>query len=269
MNLRISVDLNCDLGEGAGCDEQLMPWISSANIACGGHAGGVDVMRLTLSLARQHGVAIGAHPGLVDAGGFGRREGWVSPEECYRQTLEQTRRLRRLAGEAGMVLAHVKPHGALYHWACDDPTHARALTEAVREAQPGLQLYARAGSSLVAVGRACGFDVVEEAFADRGYLGDGRLVPRSQAGALITDPAQAVRQVLSLVLEGRVKTVDGTCLRLRADTLCVHGDGPRAVAMVRGIREALEAAGVRVVPKTKVPSPMNEERQLPPNKREL
>ena len=241
------IDLNCDLGEGAGHDAELMALVSSANIACGGHAGDEDTMRATIQLARQHGVAIGAHPGYADRANFGRVELAVSPLEVRGLVLGQTQRLLALAGHAGVRVHHVKPHGALYNQAARDPELARAVAEAVYEADPRLVLVGLAGSRLVEAGAACGLSVAAEAFADRTYRADGSLTPRSQPGALIEDEAAGVAQVLRLVCEGRVVADDGSEVAVRADSICLHGDGPRAVGFARRLREALVAAGVAAV----------------------
>ena len=240
------VDLNCDLGEGTGLDEALMPLVTSANIACGAHAGDERTMRATVALARQHGVAVGAHPGFADREHFGRRELPVVPDDVHQLVLSQTLALQRIAGDVGGRVAHVKPHGALYNMAARNTLLADAVAHAVYEADPRLILFGLAGSALVRAGQACGLAVAEEVFADRTYQADGSLTLRHRPDALITDPAAAVRQVLRMVTGGQVVATDGTPVRVRADTVCLHGDGPDAVAFAAQLREALTAAGVEV-----------------------
>lgn len=240
------LDLNCDLGEGAGHDEELMPLITSANIACGAHAGDEATMRATVGLALRHGVAIGAHPGLEDREHFGRRERPVSPAEVKRLVLEQTRRLAAIAREAGVTLRHVKPHGALYNLIARDAALARAAAEAVRECDPALVVFGLAGSHALAEARALGLRGASEVFADRTYRADGSLTPRTQAGALIEREDEAVAQVLRMVRDGRVRATDGTDVAIAADTVCLHGDGAHAVDFARRLRRELAAAGVEV-----------------------
>lgn len=233
------LDLNCDLGEGAGHDDELMPLITSANIACGAHAGDEATMRATVTLAQKHGVAIGAHPGYADRDNFGRREVALPAAALQELVTTQIAALTRLG-----PLRHVKPHGALYNLAARDPVVAAAVASAVRAADPKLILFALAGSELARAGRAAGLRVAEEVFADRTYQRDGSLTPRSRPGALITDEAMAVAQVLRMVREGVVRATDGTDVPVRADTVCVHGDGPHAVAFTRRLRTELAKAGV-------------------------
>jgi len=227
------IDLNCDLGEGAGQDAELMPLITSANIACGAHAGDADTMRATIELAQRYKVAVGAHPSLQDRENFGRLEKAVWPDEVRLLVLTQTRLLQIIARQCGTSVTHVKPHGALYNMAARDPEIARAVAGAVLEADPRLVLYGLAGSQLMAAGKAVGLRVAGEIFADRAYLEDGTLKPRNQPGALIADARVAVAQVLRLVGAG-------------ADTVCLHGDGPQAVFFARKLREALAAARVEI-----------------------
>ena len=240
------VDLNCDLGEGAGRDEQLMPLITSANIACGAHAGDEATMRAALALARRHGVAAGAHPGYADRENFGRVERPVTPEEVRALVFGQVRLLQGLAAAAGIRLAHVKLHGALYNQAARNTLLAAAAADAVYEADPRLVYFALAGSPGATAARAAGLVVAEEVFADRGYQADGTLTPRGRPGALIENETAAVAQVLGLVCEGRVRAGDGAVVSLRADTVCLHGDGAQAVAFARRLRADLAAAGVAV-----------------------
>jgi UPF0271 protein len=234
-----SIDLNCDLGEGAGYDAELMPLVTSANIACGAHAGDEATMRVTVALAEQHGVAIGAHPGFADRGHFGRRELQLSPAEIRALVSGQIHALRALG-----PVRHVKPHGALYNLAARDMAVAEAIAVAVHAVDPALVLFGLAGSELLRAGRALGLRVASEVFADRTYQRDGMLTPRSRPDALIHDEAAAVTQVLRMVREGVVRATDGTDVSIVADTVCVHGDGSRAVAVARQLNAELRQAGI-------------------------
>ena len=240
------LDLNCDLGEGAGHDAELMPLVTSANIACGAHAGDEATMRATLMLAKAHGVSIGAHPGYADRENFGRRELPLELEEVQATVLAQIRLLQRLAHEAGLRVKHVKPHGALYNLAARNTLVAEAVARAVYEADPRLVLIGLAGSASLAAGRAGVLAIAAEAFADRTYQADGSLTPRTRPDALLHDEAACVGQVLRLVQEGRVRATDGTDVALTADTLCLHGDGAHVVAFARRLRADLAAAGVEI-----------------------
>jgi 5-oxoprolinase (ATP-hydrolysing) subunit A len=236
-----SIDLNADLGEGSGEDAAIMPWITSANIACGAHAGDDATMRAALALAQTFGVAAGAHPGYPDRAGFGRRELDLPPAEVARSIIAQLGALARW-GRFG----HVKPHGALYNRSARDPAVAAAVAAAVLEFDPNLMLVGLAGGALVAAGRSLGLRVREEAFADRAYLAPSQLVSRDQPGAVLATTAAVVAQAMSLAREGGVRTRDGTWVTLRADTLCLHGDGADAATRVRAVHEGLQAAGVRL-----------------------
>ena len=233
------IDLNCDLGESfgvyrIGADEQMLGIVTSANIACGYHAGDPATMRKTVRLCLERGVAIGAHPGLPDLSGFGRRTMSVSPQEAYDMTLYQIGALYAFVRAEGGTLDHVKPHGALYHMAEADTALAEAIAAAVYRFDPELMLFGLAGGVLVEAGRRIGLRAVRELFADRRYAADGSLVPRDRPDALIADPKEAAAQVLRLVREGR------------GETVCVHGDTPRAAEFARAVRDALEADGVTV-----------------------
>lgn len=246
-----TIDLNCDLGESFGTwqmgdDEALLPLISSANIACGFHAGDPDIMRRTVALALAHDVAIGAHVSLHDLQGFGRREIPVSAEQAHAITLYQIGALHAFAQAAGTRLTHVKPHGALYNMAARDRSLADAIARAVHQFDPRLLLVGLAGSALIDAARALELPVAAEAFADRRYLADGSLQPRGQVGAVIDDVTQATEQALGIARDGAVQTVDGRQIALHADTLCLHGDGPHAVGLARQLRAGLEAAGLAI-----------------------
>ncbi len=245
------IDLNCDLGESFGAwrmgdDDALLALISSASIACGFHAGDPPIMQYTVKQAIAHGVAIGAHVSLPDLQGFGRREMNVTPAEVHAMTLYQIGALHAFVHAAGSRLAHVKPHGALYNMATRDRSLADAIARAVHDFDPTLQLFGLAGSALIDAGNAMGLPVVAEAFADRRYLADGSLQPRSEQGAVIEDAAQAVAQAIGIARDGTVAAADGHAIKLHADTLCLHGDGKHAAAFACQLREALATAGVRI-----------------------
>ena len=242
------VDLNCDLGEsfGAwkmGCDEEVLPLVTSVNVACGMHAGDPTTMRSTVALARRHGVSVGAHPGYPDLQGFGRRALALSPEETYAYVQYQVAALRGMCRAQGVRLAHVKPHGALYNACARDAALADAVAAAVRDLDPTLTLVALAGSVAVERGRAAGLAVAEEFFADRGYTAAGTLVPRGQDGAMVRDAATAAARVMRAVEHGEVVAVDGTVVPVRCDTVCIHGDSPTALAFARDVQATLTDAG--------------------------
>lgn len=241
----ISIDLNCDLGEGAGHDDAVMPLITSANIACGGHAGDRATMAAAVAAARRHGVGIGAHPGYEDRAGFGRIEHPITPAEAGALVRRQ---IAALAEVAGADLRHVKLHGALYNLVGRDRTLAHAVAEALAKNWPRLAVFAPAASCFAAAAQAAGLVVAEEVFADRSYRGDGTLTPRDRPGALITDEEAAVRQVLGLVQKGEAIALDGTRCRLRADTVCLHGDSPCVVEFAVRLRRELASAGIAVKP---------------------
>lgn len=241
------IDLNCDLGEGAGHDPELMPLITSANIACGAHAGDMDTMRATVALAIRHSVALGAHPGFADRENFGRRELSLSPAAVRQLVEEQTTALQKIAAEFGARLSHVKPHGALYNLAARDASVARAVAEGVRACDATLVLFGLAGSVSLEVARECGLRVASEVFADRTYQADGSLTPRSRPEALITDEVAAVGQVRRMIREGKVRATGGEEVTIVADTVCLHGDGAHAVEFARRLRTELAAGGVNVV----------------------
>ena len=245
------VDLNCDMGEGLGAyrlgfDEGIMPYISSANIACGFHAGDPVCIRRTVTLAQTAGVGIGAHPGLPDVMGFGRREMKVTLEEARDYVTYQIGALQ--AFTVTKKLQHVKPHGALYNMGLRDEELARAIAGAVKEADPDLILVGMAGSAWIRAGLELGLKVASEAFADRAVNPDGTLVPRNQPGAVIGHLEEAVARVLRIVTEGKVTAANGQDIEMRADTICLHGDTPGAPELARALRQSLEAAGVTILP---------------------
>ncbi|MFD1037042.1 LamB/YcsF family protein [Virgibacillus byunsanensis] len=245
------IDLNCDMGEsfGAytfGADEELMKYITSANVACGYHAGDPNVMNRTVQLAKDHGVSAGAHPGFPDIAGFGRRLIEFSPEEIYRLIAYQVGALQAFCKIHHVNMNHVKPHGALYNYATRDRAAADAIADAVYDIDPNLVLFGLAGSTLIEAGREKGLKVASEVFADRTYQTDGSLTSRNETGALIDDVDTAVKQVERMVSDGVVQAVNGDLVNIEADTVCVHGDGPQAVNFVRKLRKALDKAGVQV-----------------------
>jgi UPF0271 protein len=233
------IELNADMGEG-GPDALVMPYVQRVSIACGGHVGDAASMRAALLLAREHGAMAGAHPSYPDPANFGRGAMPAKPADISRWVVEQTRALRAVADELEMKLFHVKPHGALYNRAAADETTARAVIAAMQELQD-LALVALAGSPLAAWAREAGLDVLEEAFADRRYLGDGRLVSRSLPGAVIEDPAAAAAQAQAIAGGLPFAAMDGTRLSLSADTLCLHGGEPHAVELARLLSKVLQA----------------------------
>ena len=236
-----TIDLNCDLGEGGAHDAELMPLITSANIACGAHAGDGATMRTTVGLAQQHGVAIGAHPGFGDRENFGRREMALSPHEIRVLVREQVTALCALG-----PVRHVKAHGALYNLAAREVAVAAAVAEAIAAVDPALLIFALAGSAQMRVAEKLGLCSVSEVFADRTYQRDGSLTPRSRPDAMITNEDAAVAQVLRMLREGVVRATDGTDVPIQADTICLHGDGPHAVAFARRLNRELRAAGFRL-----------------------
>jgi UPF0271 protein len=244
-----SIDLNSDLGEGAGMDAQLMPLISSANIACGAHAGDESTMRETIALARRYRVSVGAHPGYPDRENFGRVHVAMTHDELSEEVARQIRALRRV--DTDLKIAHVKAHGALYNEAWGDRSIAEAIVAGVKKAfapPSEVALFAAPKSVLVDIALHAGLRVVREGFVDRAYEPDGTLRSRKLAGALHTDPQVAARQALSFVRDGGVRAQDGSFLELAVETLCLHGDTPGAPAIAAAVRAALTEAGVKVRP---------------------
>ena len=241
------IDFNCDLGEGCGDDAAIMPWITSANIACGAHAGDQQTMLETLRLCRAHGVVAGAHPGYADREHFGRRERSLPHAELVALVRDQIALMDRLAREQGLTLRHVKPHGALYNQAAREPDIAAAIAEAVHGYDPSLLLVGLSGSVSIRAAEAVGLRTAHEVFAERGYGPDGRLLPRGTPGAVL-ESETAVAQALGLALHNTIKLHDGRTLRLQADTLCLHGDRADAAEVARTLHSALTTAGVRIQP---------------------
>jgi UPF0271 protein len=246
MTLPRPIDFNADLGEDCGDDAGVIPWISSASIACGGHAGDARTMAATVRLCLAQGVAIGAHPSYPDRAGFGRRPLDMPLDELLQSIREQVEAIAEIAARAGTRLAHVKPHGALYNRSAVDPELAAAIAQVVRAIDPGLRLYGLAGSISLSAARAAGLIAVAEAFADRRYRPDGTLVPRSESHAVIDDPEAAAAQLLSLLQMGRISADDGTALTLEADTVCLHGDRADAAEFAQALHHAIRAAGYQI-----------------------
>lgn len=245
------VDLNCDMGESFGLyklgfDEELMSYISSANIACGFHGGDPQIMRKTVQLALENNVAIGAHPGLQDLVGFGRREMSISPQEAYEIVVYQIGALHGFVMSEGGVMQHVKPHGAFYNMAAKSKTLAEAIAEAVYKVNPELILFGLAGSELLKAGNKIGLRTASEVFADRTYQKDGSLTSRRDENALITDTDSAMNQVIQMVKTNTVSTLQGIDIHLKADTICLHGDGNHAVLFAKSISEGLTQAGIKI-----------------------
>lgn len=245
------VDLNCDMGESFGAyvmgnDEVILESITSANIACGFHAGDPTTMRKTVRMALEKNVGIGAHPGLPDLAGFGRREMAISAAEAFDLVVYQIGALSGFVTAAGGRLQHVKPHGALYNMAAVNRGLAEAIAKAVYKIDPELILFGLAGSELVRAGEKIGLRTAHEVFADRTYQADGTLTSRRESNALITDHEVAIRQIISMVKEGKVTAVDGTEVAIQADTICIHGDGKLALEFASLIPGALEMEGIGI-----------------------
>jgi UPF0271 protein len=256
MKNKIQIDMNSDVGESfgvykLGLDEEVIPHITSANIACGFHAGDPGVMRKTVALAKQFGVEVGAHPGFPDLMGFGRRNVDATLEEIQDYVVYQTGALRAFAQSQGLKLQHVKAHGSLYNMAVANPKIWEAIAEAVAKVDRDIILVVLASSkreSLLEMGKRQGTRIAFEAFPDRAYNKNGSLVSRREKGAVIHDHEMVAKRALKMAVEGKVIAMDGTEIELRADTLCVHGDNPAAVQMVKKIRQELKNAGVTVIP---------------------
>ena len=252
----MSIDLNCDMGESFGAyklglDEEVIKYITSANIACGWHAGDPMVMDKTVKMAKENGVGVGAHPGYPDLLGFGRRNMDCLPSEIRNYVIYQIGALRAFCDVHGVRLRHVKPHGNLYNTAVEDETVARAVAEAIASVDPELIYVALAGAKtehISRIGQEMGLTVVFEAFADRAYTAEGTLVSRRQPGAVIKEPEKVAARALKMAKEGKVVAVDGTEIPLNAQTLCVHGDTPGSVNLVKEIRGLLEKEGIQVKP---------------------
>src|SRR6266481_146394 len=244
--MKLHVDINADLGEGAGHDAELFELISSANIATGFHAGDADTMHAAVSTAKACRVAVGAHPSLFDRENFGRKALKVTADEVFDAVVYQLGIFQAIAEAAGVRPNHIKPHGALYNMAARDEKIAEAVARATKSVDAKLILFAPDNSALARAGESHGLRIAREVFADRNYLADGSLVPRSRADALLHDPDEAAARVLRMLREGKVRGIEGDDVDVRAETICVHGDTPSAVAFVRELRSQLESQGVRI-----------------------
>lgn len=247
------IDLNCDLGESFGAyrlgmDEEIIPLISSANVACGFHAGDFNTMASTARLCAENGISIGAHPGFPDLQGFGRRNMNLSPAEVRNLITYQVGALAAFCRSAGVQLRHVKPHGALYNMAAKNPDLAKAICQGIYDFDPSLILLGLSGSEMLKQAKEIGLPYAAEVFADRAYEDDGTLVARSKPGAMITDEDEAVNRVIRMILEHKVTSINGNEIEICPDSVCVHGDSPKAPLFVRKIRTALEAEGIAIQP---------------------
>lgn len=254
------IDINCDMGESFGAytigmDKEVIPYITSANIACGFHAGDPMVLRRTVRMAVENGVGAGAHPGFPDLLGFGRRKMECTPDEIENYVIYQTGAIRAFCGAEGIALQHVKPHGGLYNMAAENETLIETIAKAIARVDRNLIMVCLAGQNarrFREIVENAGIQVVFEAFPDRAYTPEGTLVSRSKPGAVIYDPATVAKRALMMAAKGMIEAEDGSMLTLDADTLCVHGDTPDSVDLVRNIRETLEANGITVVPMAEI-----------------
>ncbi len=244
--MSLTIDLNADLGEGAPHEAELLTLVTSANIACGLHAGNAGMMRASLLAAKERGVAVGAHPSFDDRENFGRLEMQLSREEVQALVVYQLGAFNALARSLGMQPRHVKPHGALYNMAARDEALAEAIARAVRSVDPTLTVFAPGASALSRAAEANGLAVACEVFADRNYLPDGSLVPRGRPDALLHDPAEAAKRVFRMLRDHKVRAIDGTDVAVEVETVCIHGDTPGAVEFARELRRALHQTGVVV-----------------------
>ena len=244
--MKLRVDLNADLGEGAGFDEQLLALVSSASIACGFHAGDADTIRASISAAKERGVAVGAHPSLFDRENFGRKELPVTAAEVLEGVRYQIGIFQAIAEAVDVRPKHVKPHGALYNMAARDQALADAIARAIFAVDDQLVLFAPPNSALSSAGEAHGLRVAREVFADRNYMPDGSLVPRTHVDALLHDPTQAARRVVRMLRHRSVRAIDGSEVAIQADTICVHGDTPDAVEFARALRHHLASEHIEI-----------------------
>ena len=244
--MSLIVDLNADLGEGAGHDDKLLTLVTSANIACGFHAGDANTMRQAIEMARQQNVAVGAHPSLFDRENFGRKELPVKPEEVFDAVVYQLGVFQAIAEAACVRPNHVKPHGALYNMAVRDELLAEAIARAIASVDNKFILFAPQNTALARAGEKNGLQIAREVFADRNYSNDGTLVPRTRPDALLHDPAEAATRAVRMLRKGKVRSVDGMDVDVRAETICLHGDNPKAVDFARVLRSRLEKEGVTI-----------------------
>ena len=241
-----TIDINCDLGEGIGIDELIMPYISSANIACGYHAGDENTMRQTVQLCKKYTVAVGAHPSFPDRENFGRTDMLLHPGEIYEMIIKQINCLEKIAAANDVAIHHVKPHGALYNMAARDKMLAPFVALAIMDTNSKYILYGLSGSYLVKEGKSLGLKTASEVFADRTYKDDGSLTSRNKPGAMIDDADKAVAQVLQMIKEGTVTSVTGKKVPIVAETICLHGDGEHALEFAKAIHNALKKEGIQI-----------------------
>jgi len=241
-----AVDLNCDIGEGIGNDEAIMPFISSANIACGYHAGDENTIWQTIELAKKYNVSIGAHPSFLDKENFGRKEMNLSPEEIYELVTQQLILFDEIAADANMNMQHVKPHGALYNMSAKNIFIAKAIASAVKDYNAQLVLLGLSGSHSISEAKATGLKTASEVFADRTYQDNGSLTSRTQSNALIEDNNTAIQQVLQMIKQKTVTTISGKIIPIVAETICIHGDGKHAIAFAKQIDAALKKEGIKI-----------------------
>ncbi len=242
----MKIDLNCDMGEGMNNDAQIMPYISSANIACGAHAGDASIMQQTIRIAQQHNVAIGAHPSYPDREHFGRIELQLTVEELYNEVCQQIQLIQKIAREEGASLHHVKPHGALYNTAAKKTEVAEAIAKAIHDVDASLKVYGLPNSVFETVCKAMGLEFVGEGFADRTYNNEGHLTPRSMPHALITDSAVAIEQAMNMVQRGMVQTVEGSLIPMQVKTICLHGDGAHAIEFAKALHDAFHLQHIAI-----------------------
>jgi len=242
----MNIDFNCDMGEGMENDAGIMPYLSSANIACGYHAGDAETMKRTIGLCMEHGVAAGAHPSFLDKENFGRKEQYLDDEMLYDLISEQLYFFEKTAFPLGCIMHHVKPHGALYNMAAKDKWLSRIILKAIKDFDENLLVYGLSGSHLISEAEEIGLKAVNEVFADRTYQADGSLTPRLQPGALIEDAEKAVQQVLQMINQKTVQTQSGTAIPIIADTTCIHGDGVHAQSFAHNIYQQLKALHIGI-----------------------
>ncbi len=241
-----TVDLNCDMGEGIGNDAAIMPFISSANIACGYHAGDADTMKHTIELAQKNNISIGAHTGFRDKENFGRTEQNLSTEALYELISEQLYIFNKHSDELGASITHVKPHGALYNMAAVNKEMSAIIAKAIKDFDESLFVYGKSGSFLISEAKIIGLKTASEVFADRTYQDDGSLTSRKESGALIESVDISIEQVLQMVLHKKVKTITGKEIFMEAETICIHGDGKNAVSFARSINQSLKEKGILI-----------------------
>jgi 5-oxoprolinase (ATP-hydrolysing) subunit A len=248
---RDEVDLNCDMGEGIGNDEAIMPYISSANIACGYHSGNESTMWQTMELAQNHKVSVGAHPSFFDKENFGRKEMDLSPDDIYELVAQQLILFDKIASNADISMQHVKPHGALYNMSAKSISIAKAIANAVKDHNAHLVLFGLSGSHSINEAKVTGLKTASEVFADRTYHDDGSLTSRLLPNALIEDAGKAIQQVLQMIKEGTVTTISGKTIPITAETICIHGDGKQAAEFAKQIHKALMKEGIKIRPVNK------------------